>query len=59
MVDGVALVTGAGSGMGQLMCWRLAAAGVPVAALDERRPQRLPDQGRWASGLKARRGWPV
>jgi NAD(P)-dependent dehydrogenase (short-subunit alcohol dehydrogenase family) len=30
----VALVTGAGSGMGQLSAWRLAAAGVTVAALD-------------------------
>ncbi len=29
-----ALVTGAGSGMGQLSAWRLAAAGVAVAALD-------------------------
>ncbi len=30
----VALVTGAGSGMGQLSAWRLAAEGVAVAALD-------------------------
>lgn len=30
----VALVTGAGSGMGQLSAWRLGAAGVAVAALD-------------------------
>lgn len=30
----VALVTGAGSGMGQLSAWRLGAAGVRVAALD-------------------------
>ncbi len=30
----VALITGAGSGMGQLAAWRLAAAGVKVAALD-------------------------
>jgi NAD(P)-dependent dehydrogenase (short-subunit alcohol dehydrogenase family) len=29
-----ALITGAGSGMGQLSAWRLAAAGVSVAALD-------------------------
>ena len=34
MFDGVALVTGAGSGLGQLMSWRLAAAGVTVAAVD-------------------------
>ncbi len=30
----VALITGAGSGMGQLAAWRLAAAGATVAALD-------------------------
>lgn len=30
----VALITGAGSGMGQLIAWRLAAAGAQVAALD-------------------------
>lgn len=30
----VALITGAGSGMGQLSAWRLAAEGVKVAALD-------------------------
>lgn len=30
----LALITGAGSGMGQLAAWRLAAAGVQVAALD-------------------------
>lgn len=30
----VALITGAGSGMGQLAAWRLAAAGARVAALD-------------------------
>ena len=30
----VALITGAGSGMGQLAAWRLAAAGTTVAALD-------------------------
>ncbi len=30
----VALITGAGSGMGQLAAWRLAAAGVKVAAFD-------------------------
>lgn len=34
IAPGVALVTGAGSGMGQLTAWRLAAAGVTVAAVD-------------------------
>jgi NAD(P)-dependent dehydrogenase (short-subunit alcohol dehydrogenase family) len=34
MTPRAALITGAGSGMGQLSAWRLAAAGVQVAALD-------------------------
>jgi NAD(P)-dependent dehydrogenase (short-subunit alcohol dehydrogenase family) len=33
-----ALITGAGSGMGQLSAWRLAAAGVEVAAIDVDEP---------------------
>src|SRR5262245_32738861 len=34
MAPTVALITGAGRGMGQLAAWRLAAAGAQVAAVD-------------------------
>ena len=51
----VALVTGAGSGMGQVAAQRLAEAGARVAALD------VNEEGlrQTASGQDAIRAWPV
>lgn len=53
--DGVALVTGAGSGMGQLAAQRFAQSGKRVAALD------VNEEGlrQTASGQDATRAWPV
>ena len=51
----VALITGAGSGLGRLLAQRLAAAGATVAGLDQSQ-EGLRETG---AGLEGFRAWPL